>query len=78
MISVERVSKILNHFDIAFTENAVLSYLHRKVLLKAPRLDSGYYNRYSKYNYSVDRESLVKLLLDRGATEKEIYSVLSA
>jgi hypothetical protein len=78
MISVERVSKILNHFDIAFTENAVLGYLQRGQLEKGPRIDIGYHSRFSKYNYSVDSESLVKFLLERGATVKDVNSVLSA
>ncbi|BDH61824.1 hypothetical protein MTP04_19540 [Lysinibacillus sp. PLM2] len=78
MISVEDVSRVLNHFNIAFTESAVLGYLQREVLKKAPRIDKGYHSRFSKYNYSVHRESLVKFLLERGATEKEIHSVLLA
>ncbi|MEK4521142.1 hypothetical protein MKX96_05810 [Psychrobacillus sp. FSL W7-1493] len=78
MITVERVSRILNHFNIAFTEGAVLGYLQREVLQKAPRIDSSYHSRHTKYNYSVDRESLVKLLQDSGAEEKEVNSILPA
>ncbi|KEF36929.1 hypothetical protein M670_03843 [Schinkia azotoformans MEV2011] len=78
MISVEDVSRVLNHFNIAFTESAVLGYLQREVLRKAPRIDKGYHSRFSKYNFSVDRESLVKFLIERGETEKEINSVLPA
>ena len=78
MITVERVSRILNHFNIVFTENAVLGYLQREILQKSPRIDSGYHSLHTKYNYSVDRESLVKLLQESGAEEKEINSVLPA
>lgn len=78
MISIEKTSRILNHFNIAFTENAVLGYLQRGQLDKAPRIESGYYSRNTKYGYSVDEDSLVKFLLERGVTEKEIHSVLSA
>lgn len=78
MISVEVVSRVLNHFNIAFTESAVLGYLQREILKKTPRIDKGYHSRFSKYNYSVDRESLVEFLLECGATEKEINLVLSA
>ncbi|PAE58467.1 hypothetical protein CHH88_16790 [Bacillus subtilis] len=35
MITVERVSRVLNHFKIAFTEQAVLGYLKRGQLDKA-------------------------------------------
>ncbi|WP_313892968.1 hypothetical protein [Psychrobacillus sp.] len=77
MVTVERASKVLNHFNIAFTEGAVLGYLQREVLQKAPRIDGGYHSRHTKYNYSVDRESLVKLLQDCGVEEKEINSTFT-
>ncbi|MFJ7978446.1 hypothetical protein ACIQZI_22830 [Peribacillus sp. NPDC096379] len=76
MISIEKTSRLLNHFNIAFTENAVLGYLQRGQLDKAPRIESGYYSRNTKYGYSVNKDSLVKFLLDHGATEKEINEVL--
>ncbi|MCB5236869.1 hypothetical protein [Niallia circulans] len=75
-VTVELASRVLNHFNIAFTENAVLSYLQRGQLEKAPRIENGYYSRNTKYGYSVDRNSLVLFLLDRGATKKEIKEVL--
>lgn len=78
MISIEKTSRILNRFNIAFTENAVLGYLQRGQLEKAPRLESGYHSRNTKYGYSIDKGSLVKFLLERGVTEKEIHSILSA
>ncbi|KAF0824771.1 hypothetical protein ABE29_16335 [Cytobacillus firmus] len=78
MISIEKTSRILNRFNIAFTENAVLRYLQRGQLDKAPRIESGYYSRNTKYGYSVDEDSLVTFLLERGVIEKEIHSVLSA
>lgn len=77
MISIEKTSRILNHFNIAFTESAVVGYIQRKILKKAPRIDEVGHSRFSKYNYSVDKESLVKMLLDRGVTEKEIDEILS-
>lgn len=76
MISVEKTSRILNHFNIAFTEQAVLGYLQREQLNRAPRMESGYYSRNTKYAYSVDKDSLLKFLLERGVTEKEINEVL--
>ncbi len=59
-------------------EQAALGYLQRGQLEKAPRIESGYYSLNTKYGYSVDEDSLVKFLLERGATEKEINSFLSA
>jgi hypothetical protein len=76
MISIEKTSRLLNHFNIAFTENAVLGYLQRGQLVKAPRIVSGYYSRNTKYGYSVNEDSLVKFLLERGASEKEINDFL--
>jgi len=77
MLTVERVSRILNHFNIAFTDSAVLGYLQQGHLEKAPRIDRGYYSRNTKYGYSVNVDSLMNFLLNRGVTEKEIKEVLS-
>lgn len=76
MISVEQTSKILNHFNIGFTEQAVLRYLQNGQLDKAPRIESGYHSRNTKYAYSVDKLSLVKFLLERGVTDKGINEFL--
>ncbi|UOE57319.1 hypothetical protein [Cytobacillus oceanisediminis] len=72
MVTVERVSRILNQFNIAFTESAVLSLLNRGVLKSSPRIESGYYSRNTKYGYSVDQNSLEEFLKKRGITEKDI------
>ncbi|PLR98233.1 hypothetical protein [Bacillus sp. T33-2] len=77
-VSVERASRILNHFNISFTENAVLGYLQRRQLEKAQRIEVGYQSRNTKYGYSVNVQSLVEFLLNRGVTETEIEEVLSA
>lgn len=76
MITVERVSRILDQFNISFTEGAVLSSLQRGLLQKAPRFESGYYSRNTKYGFSVDRESLVKYLIGQGITEERINEAL--
>lgn len=78
MISVEKVSRILNHFNIAFTEQAVLGLIQRGQLDRAPRIESGYQSRNTKYGYSVGKDSLIKFLLARGATEEEINDILPA
>lgn len=66
MISVEMTSRILNHFNIAFTEHAVLKYLQNGKLDKAPCIKKGYYSRNTKYSFSVYKDSLVKFLLECG------------
>ncbi|MEG0448993.1 MAG: hypothetical protein RR595_03950 [Lysinibacillus sp.] len=78
MISIEKVSRILNHFNIAFTEQAVLGHIQRGQLDRAPRIEIGYQSRNTRYGYSVDKDSLVKFLLARGATEEDIIEVLPA
>lgn len=70
MISVEKTSRILNHFNVSFSEQAVLGYLQRGILEKAPRIESGYHSRNTKYGYSVNEKSLARFLQERvGATE---------
>lgn len=78
MISIEKVSRILNHFNVSFSEQAVLGYIQRGLLEKAPRIDRGYHSRNTKYNYSVSKDSLVKFLLTLGFTEKEVTDILPA
>ncbi len=75
MITVEQVSRILNHFNIAFTESAVLSYLNRGILKSSPRIKDGYYSRNTKYGYSIDRKSFEKFLRQNGINELEIKSI---
>lgn len=77
MITVERVSRILYNFRMGVTEDNVLRLLRQGLLEEAPNLNSISYVR-TKYNFSINTESLVKLLYDRGLSEKEINSVLSA
>lgn len=77
MIIVEKTSRILNDFNIAFTESAVLGYLHRGLLNRASRIKSDYYACNTKYNFAVDKDSLVKFLLKRGVSEEEINVVIS-
>ncbi|MFJ8264187.1 hypothetical protein ACIQ4I_19945 [Rummeliibacillus sp. NPDC094406] len=77
MITVEKTSRILNDFNIAFTEGAVLGYLQRGLFNSAHRIKDGYYSRNTKYNFAVDKDSLVKFLLGRGASEEEINVVIS-
>ncbi|MCS0791556.1 hypothetical protein NX021_25935 [Cytobacillus firmus] len=77
MIAVERVSRILNHFNIAFTESAVLSLLNRGILRRGSRIETGYYSRNTKYGYSIDQKSLEEFLIGNGIIEKDINDVLA-
>jgi len=77
MISVEKTSRILNHFNVSFSEGAVLGYLERELINKAPLIQNSYHSRNTKYNYGVNEESLARFLQERvGATEKEINDIL--
>jgi|GEM_PF-4374427 len=76
MISVEKTSRILNHFNISFSEGGALGYIQRELINKAPLIQNSYHSRNTKYNYGVDEESLVRFLLARGITEEEIIEVL--
>lgn len=75
-ITVEKLSRVLNGFNIGFSEGTVLSYLKRGFLEYAPRPESGYYSRNTKYGYTVSRDSCVKLLKERGLTQEEINATL--
>jgi len=74
-ITVERTAKVLNKFNIAFTDGAVRSLVQRGLLKTVPRLTS-HIIRNSKYNYAIDFESLVTYLRNKGVSEDEIKDVL--
>ncbi|WP_375199721.1 hypothetical protein [Bacillus sp. RS11] len=77
MISVEKTSRILNHFNVSFSEGAVLGYIQKGSLEKAPLIQNSYHSRNTKFNYGVNEESLARFLQERvGATEKEINDIL--
>jgi len=78
MLTVEKTGNILNHFNIGFTEKAVVGYLQRGLLQKVSRIETGYYSRNTKYGYSIDKGSLLTFLLNRGIKEEEINSALPA
>jgi hypothetical protein len=76
MLTVEHVSRILNQFNISFTESSVLSYLNRGLLQRSPRLKEGYYFRNTKYGYTIDQKSLEAFLREYGIIEEELKNVL--
>lgn len=61
MISIEKTSRILNHFNISFTENAAISLLNREILRKASRFETGYYSRNTMYGYSIDKKIISRV-----------------
>ncbi|MGG0460280.1 hypothetical protein [Priestia aryabhattai] len=75
MISVECVSRILYRFRVGITEGNVLSLLQQGLLKKAPNLNTSSHVT-TKYNFSVNTDSLLKLLHERGISSKEIADVL--
>lgn len=76
MLTVERVSRILHKFNIAFTENAVLSFINRGLINKAALLKSNYYDRNTKYGYGIDQKSLEQFLFEKGVTKEDIRKEL--
>lgn len=74
-ITVEQTARVLNKFNIAFTDGAVMSLVQRGLLKTVPRLTS-HIIRNSKYNYAIDFESLVTYLRNKGVSEDEIKDVL--
>lgn len=76
MITVERASRITEHFGLGFTVDYVLRRIQNGELVRALKPYNGVHN--SSYGFGVSIESLAKLLLKHGITEKEINEVLPA
>lgn len=76
MITIEATRTIISGFGLGFTNDYVLRHLQRGELERVPKPYNGV--RDSRYGFGVSIESLVKLLLSYGITEKEINEVLPA
>lgn len=74
MLTVEQTARILNKFNIAFTDGSVQRYIQNGYLDKVAKPQSNV--RDSKYGFAVSVESLVKLLETRGISKNEINEVL--
>lgn len=73
--TVEQTARVLNKFNIAFTDGAVRSLVQRGLLKTAPRLTS-HIIRDSKYNYAIEIKSLVAYLRNKGLEDKDIKDAL--
>lgn len=72
MVTVEKVSRILEKFGISFTERSVERYLVQGHLDKERKP----YEVYSKYNFLITEESLKAFLSSRGVSQAEIDAIL--
>lgn len=69
-LTVEQVTQVLNHYNIAFTDGAVKTLLQKRQLKAVPQLHNNVRN--SKYNFEVELDSLVKMLIKRGISINDI------
>lgn len=74
-LTVEKTARILNDFNISFSEGAVKSLVQRQILKTVP-LDYGK-RRNSKYNFAIEVQTLLGFLKDKGCTDNDINDVLS-
>ena len=74
-ITVEQTARVLNKFNIAFTDGAVRALVQRGLLKTPPRLPS-HIIRESKYNYAIELESLIHMLRNKGLEDKDIKDAL--
>ncbi|USB33900.1 hypothetical protein [Paenibacillus sp. YPG26] len=73
-VTLEQTAIILNRLNICFSEAAVKGMVQRQLLKTAPK---PYNNiRDSKYNYAVDFESLMTMLMNKGFTDLDIIRIL--
>jgi DNA-binding transcriptional MerR regulator len=74
-ITLEQTARILDKFNICFTEGAVKSMVERQTLRAIPKNSED--TRYSKYTFVIDAKSLVKMLQDKGYSIEDIKDALS-
>lgn len=74
-ITVEQTARVLNKFNIAFTDGAVRALVQHGLLKTVPRL-TGHIIRDSKYNYAIEVESLIHMLRNKGFEDKDIKDAL--
>ncbi|MDC3418727.1 hypothetical protein [Aquibacillus salsiterrae] len=73
-ITVEKTARILNDFNISFTEGAVKSLVQRQLLKTVPLEYEK--RRNSKYNFAIPIKTLGDFLRDKGFTDDEIKNAL--
>lgn len=74
MITIEVARTIIDRFGLGFTEDYVLRHIQRGKLERVSKPYNGV--RDSTYGFAVSIDSIVKLLLSHGITEKEINEIL--
>lgn len=74
MLTVERARRIIDRFGLGFTDDYILRRIQSGQLERVSKPYNGI--RDSSYGFGISMESLVKLLLDHGITEKEIDEIL--
>lgn len=74
MITVEGARRIGDRFGVGFTDDYIIRRIQSGQLERVSKPYNGV--RDSSYGFGVSIESLVKLLLDYGITEKEIEEIL--
>lgn len=72
MVTVERTARILDYFNIGFSEGIVNTYTTQGYLNKVKKP----YEVFSKYSWAVSIDSLRNFLLSRGVCQKEIDTIL--
>ncbi|CAM3951465.1 hypothetical protein [Alkalicoccus chagannorensis] len=73
-LTVEKTTHVLNKLNIAFTDGAVKSWVLRDQLTARPKPYSNI--RDSKFNFTIDVESLINLLRYKGFHDNEITNAL--
>lgn len=74
MITVEGARRIVDRFGLGFTNDYIIRRIRSGELERISKPYNGV--RDSSYGYGVSIDSLVKLLLDHGISEKEINEIL--
>lgn len=73
-LTVEKTARILNDFNVSFTEGAVKSFVQLQLLKTVPL---GYeQRRNSKYSFAIVIKSLEDFLKSKGFTDNEVNDAL--
>lgn len=74
-LTVEKTARILNDFNISFSEGAVKTLVQRQLLKTVPLEYEK--RRNSKYNFAIELQTLEGYLKDKGFPDDDIKDVLS-
>lgn len=73
-ISVERSKDTLDYFGISSTDKDLIQYVEQGLLLRALAIKGDI--EYTDYPYSIDKVSLIFMLLNKGVDHREIGEIL--